>query len=176
MLMLLVSWASAFQLAPWKKTAPTFPAPRGSLPPEGALRLRAGEAGPAALAGKEVVAPQELKRWQLRMLVAMTFAGWIALIAGWYVTEIGRQPWLVTGVLTAAEAASKVPAPRIALTLALYLTLYSALIVAYISVVFYIARHRKHADQPFGDDNTAGDTETQLNVVNYPEKEGGALA
>ncbi|MBC7598218.1 MAG: cytochrome ubiquinol oxidase subunit I, partial [Polaromonas sp.] len=176
MLMLLVSWASAFQLAPWKKTAPTFPASRGSLPPEGALRLRAGEAGPAALAGEKVVAPQELKRWQLRMLVAMTFAGWIALIAGWYVTEIGRQPWLVTGVLTAAEAASKVPAPRIALTLALYLTLYSALIVAYISVVFYIARHRKHADQPFGDDNTAGDTETQLNVVNYPEKEGGALA
>jgi len=184
MLMLLVSWSSAFQLAPWKKTAPTFPASRGSLPPEGALRLRAGpstgsgqaKAGPAALAGENLVPPQELKRWQLRMLVAMTFAGWVALIAGWYVTEIGRQPWLVTGVLTSAEAASQVPAPRIALTLALYLTLYAALIVAYISVVFYLARHKKHAGQPFGDDDTAGDTEKQLNVVNYPDKEGGAHA
>ena len=176
MRMLLVSWGSAFQLAPWKKKAPTVAAPRGSLPPEVALRLRAGEARPAALAGKEVVPPQELKRWQLRMLVAMTFAGWIALIAGWYVTEIGRQPWLVTGVLTSAEAASQVSAPRIALTLALYLTLYAALIVAYISVVFYLARHKKHADKPFGDDNTAGDTERELNVVNYPEKEGAANA
>ncbi len=59
--------------------------------------------------------------WHARVLVAMTFAGWLALIAGWYVTEIGRQPWLVTGVLAAADAASTVPAPRIAFTLALYL-------------------------------------------------------
>ncbi|MDP2819053.1 MAG: cytochrome ubiquinol oxidase subunit I [Polaromonas sp.] len=182
LLMLVVSWASAFQLAPWRNRAPTLVASRASgnslplAPGTGALRLRAGEAGPAALAGEEVVPPRELKRWQLRMLVAMTFAGWVALIAGWYVTEIGRQPWLVTGVLTTAEAASQVSAPRIALTLALYLTLYAALIVAYISVVFYLARHKTHADKPFGDDNTAGDTEKQLNVVNYPGKEGGAHA
>ncbi|MDP1956482.1 MAG: cytochrome ubiquinol oxidase subunit I [Polaromonas sp.] len=141
LLMLAVSWASAWQLAPWKKGT-----------------------------------DRTLRPWHAKLLVAMTFAGWVALIAGWYVTEIGRQPWLVTGVLTSAEAASQVPAPRIALTLALYLALYAALIVAYISVVFYLARHKKHADQPFGDDNTAGDTEKQLNVVNYPEKEGGARA
>ena len=108
-----------------------------------------------------------LKTWQARILVAMTFAGWVALIAGWYTTEIGRQPWLVSGLLTAADAASKVPGPAIALTLALYLTLYAALIVAYVSVVFYLARHKKHADKPFGDE-----LEDQLNVVNYPQKEG----
>ncbi len=142
MLMLLVSWATTFQLAPWKKNS-----------------------------------GRTLTVWHARVLVAMTFAGWIALIAGWYVTEIGRQPWLVTGVLTAADAASKVPAPRIALTLAMYLTLYLALITAYVSVVFYLARHRKHADRPFGeDDQTAGDTEKELNVVNYPEKEGARNA
>ena len=189
LLMLAVSWAATWQLAPWKKRAPTLPPAGGSLPPGGALRLQPGEAGSAAPAEKigasAVVAsratppdsgPRELKRWQLRMLVAMTFAGWVALIAGWYVTEIGRQPWLVTGVLTSAEAASQVPAPRIALTLALYLTLYAALIVAYVSVVFYLARHKKQADKPFGDDHTAGDTEKEINVVNYPEKEGGAHA
>jgi len=70
----------------------------------------------------------------------MTFAGWVALIAGWYVTEVGRQPWLVTGVLTAADAASKVPAAHIGLTLALYLLLYVVLLTAYISVLFYLAR------------------------------------
>lgn len=119
---------------------------------------------------------RELTVWHARLLVAMTFAGWIALVAGWYVTEIGRQPWLVTGVLTTAEAASSVPAPRIALTLAMYLVMYAVLLASYISVVFYLARHKKHADKPFGDDNTAGDTEKELNVVNYPEKEGASHA
>ncbi len=78
--------------------------------------------------------------WLARIFVAMTFAGWVALIAGWYVTEIGRQPWLVSGVLTAAQAASTVPASNIAFTLALYLTLYVALLFAYVSVVFHLAK------------------------------------
>ena len=109
-----------------------------------------------------------LKRWQAMVLVAMTFAGWVALIAGWYTTEIGRQPWLVSGVLTAADAASKVVAPKIALTLALYLTLYAALIVAYVSVVFYLARHKTQASSPFG-----SGMENTPNPVTYPEKEVG---
>jgi cytochrome bd ubiquinol oxidase subunit I len=112
-----------------------------------------------------------LRPWQAKLLVAMTFAGWVALVAGWYVTEIGRQPWLVTGVLTAADAASKVPAPRIAFTLALYLTLYAALITAYISVVLYLARHKSLAGPASGKDLEEG-----LNVVNYPEKEGASHA
>jgi cytochrome d ubiquinol oxidase subunit I len=83
---------------------------------------------------------QSIKPWLARVLVGMTFAGWVALIAGWYTTEIGRQPWLVQGVLTAAQAASDVPAPHIALTLSLYLTLYLALLVAYITVIFHLAK------------------------------------
>ena len=78
--------------------------------------------------------------WLLRVLVGMTFAGWVALIAGWYVTEIGRQPWLVHGVLTAAQAASKVPASSIAFTLVMYLSLYAVLLTAYVTVVFHLAR------------------------------------
>ena len=74
------------------------------------------------------------------VLVAMTFAGWVALVSGWYVTEIGRQPWLVHGVLTTAQVASQVPAGNIALSLAMYLTLYAALLSAYVSVVFYLAK------------------------------------
>jgi cytochrome bd ubiquinol oxidase subunit I len=76
-----------------------------------------------------------------RVLVAMTFSGWVALLAGWYVTEIGRQPWLVSGLLTAAQAASSVSASNIAATLLIYLTLYAALLFAYVTVVFYLASH-----------------------------------
>jgi cytochrome d ubiquinol oxidase subunit I len=81
-----------------------------------------------------------IQPWLTRVLVAMTFAGWVALLAGWYVTEIGRQPWLVQGVLTAAQAASTVPAANIAFTLVMYLTLYIALLAAYVSVVFHLAK------------------------------------
>jgi cytochrome d ubiquinol oxidase subunit I len=80
------------------------------------------------------------KPWLLRGLVAMTFSGWVALVAGWYVTEIGRQPWLATGILTVADAASAVPSSMIASSLAMYLLLYAGLIVAYVSVLFYLAR------------------------------------
>ena len=100
-----------------------------------------------------------LRPWLARVLVAMTFAGWVALIAGWYTTEIGRQPWLVHGVLTAAQAASKVPASNIALTLAMYVTLYLALLFAYVSVVFHLA---KKATVP-------GETVTKTGAYNTPE-------
>ncbi|MFN3629355.1 MAG: cytochrome ubiquinol oxidase subunit I, partial [Casimicrobiaceae bacterium] len=78
--------------------------------------------------------------WLARALVLMSFSGWGAVLSGWYTTEIGRQPWLVQGVLTTAEAASTVPAPMIGLTLVGYLMLYAGLLVAYVSVLFHLAR------------------------------------
>ncbi len=77
--------------------------------------------------------------WMARALVAMTFSGWVATLAGWYVTEIGRQPWLVTGVLKTHEAVSAVPAAAIGGTLTMYLATYAALLVAYVAVVFKLA-------------------------------------
>ena len=89
--------------------------------------------------------PSPVLTWAL---LAMTFSGWIAVIAGWYTTEIGRQPWLVYGVLTTAQAVGPVPAPTIGLTLAIYLTLYVALTAAYVSVVFRLARKGAFVEPP----------------------------
>ena len=81
------------------------------------------------------------KRWLAITLVAMTFSGWVATLAGWYVTEIGRQPYLVYGVLTTAEAAAKnIGSGMLAGTLAMYLLLYVVLGSAYVSTLFYMAR------------------------------------
>ena len=55
-----------------------------------------------------------LPRIMLKALVAMTFSGWLATLAGWYVTEMGRQPYLVYGVLTTAEAVTSIPAANVA--------------------------------------------------------------
>ncbi len=81
------------------------------------------------------------KRWLAITLVAMTFSGWVATLAGWYVTEIGRQPYLVYGVLTTAKAAAtNIGQGMLATSLAMYLTLYVVLGAAYISTLFYMAR------------------------------------
>ncbi|MEM7746699.1 MAG: cytochrome ubiquinol oxidase subunit I [Pseudomonadota bacterium] len=89
-----------------------------------------------------------LNPWALRGLVAMTFSGWIATLAGWYTTEIGRQPWLVQGVLTTAEAVGPVTAPMVMSTLIVYLTIYAILTVAYISVLLHLARKARDGVAP----------------------------
>jgi cytochrome d ubiquinol oxidase subunit I len=70
--------------------------------------------------------------------VWMTFSGWVATLAGWYVTEMGRQPYLVQGVLRTADAVSAVPAPHIGLTLVAYLTVYVVLTAAFIRTLVYM--------------------------------------
>jgi cytochrome d ubiquinol oxidase subunit I len=69
----------------------------------------------------------------------MAFSGWVATLAGWYTTEIGRQPWLVTGVLRTEEAVGPVPASHVGFTLAIYVLLYVVLMVVYLSVLTYLA-------------------------------------
>ena len=81
-----------------------------------------------------------LPRWMLVGLVGMSFAGWVATLAGWYTTEIGRQPWLVQGVLTTKEALGPVAAPMVLSTLIAYLVVYALLLGAYVTVIFYLAR------------------------------------
>ncbi|MEM7042073.1 MAG: cytochrome ubiquinol oxidase subunit I [Pseudomonadota bacterium] len=85
--------------------------------------------------------------WLLIGLVAMTFSGWLATIAGWYTTEIGRQPWLVQDVLTTAEAVAAIPSPMVMGTLIAYLLLYAALIITYVGVVFYLARKAARGEE-----------------------------
>ena len=89
--------------------------------------------------GAYVIRRHGVSRPLARVLVAMTFAGWVATVAGWYVTEIGRQPWLVQGVLRVADAASEVPAPMIGLSLSMYLAVYAVLLAAFIQTIFHMA-------------------------------------
>ena len=92
------------------------------------------------LARWQIYKTQDIKPWMAKVLVGMTFSGWIAVVAGWYVTEIGRQPYIVTGVLTTAEAATTISGGIVLSSLLMYLFLYISLIIAYIGVVFYLAR------------------------------------
>jgi cytochrome d ubiquinol oxidase subunit I len=81
-----------------------------------------------------------LGKTQLGILVAMTFVGWLATLAGWYVTEIGRQPYLVSGVLKTADAVTTIASDNVLFTLLLYATLYIVLLTVYIKTLFLLAR------------------------------------
>jgi cytochrome d ubiquinol oxidase subunit I len=78
-------------------------------------------------------------------LVAMSVSGWVATVAGWYVTEIGRQPWLVYGVLRTSDAAAAIPSGMLLGTFLMYVAVYLALLLAYLSVLFHLARQAGHA-------------------------------
>ena len=90
---------------------------------------------------------KELPKWFLTVLVSMTFAGWVGTISGWYVTEIGRQPWLVYGILKTEDAVADLPPSHVGLTLTAYLLTYLLLGIAYVGSLFYLAR-KAMKDEP----------------------------
>lgn len=85
----------------------------------------------------------KLNAWSNWLLVIFTFSGWVATVAGWYVTEIGRQPYLVYGLLATKDAVAKTPPAMLTSTLITYLLVYLVLLLVYVYTVFFIARKRK---------------------------------
>ena len=55
--------------------------------------------------------------WFMRIAALSWPFGFIAILSGWTVAEVGRQPWLATGILRTVDAASPVPAAAVATTL-----------------------------------------------------------
>jgi cytochrome d ubiquinol oxidase subunit I len=114
--------------------------------------------------------PARLPRALLWLFAGMTFSGWVATVAGWYVTEIGRQPFIVYGLVRTADVVSKVPSSMIGLTLALYLLLYAALIVAYVTVVKYLAEKPEEVLQT----DAAEQAVTPAGAITSPVVQGGS--
>jgi cytochrome d ubiquinol oxidase subunit I len=90
----------------------------------GAWRLRAGRAPSRAL---------------LWAFAGFTFSGWVATLAGWLVTEIGRQPWLVTGILRTADAVGGASGAELGASLTAYVVTYAALLLSYMVVLTHLA-------------------------------------
>ena len=114
--------------------------------------------------------PAGLPRAVLWLFAGMTFSGWVATVAGWYVTEIGRQPFIVYGLVRTADVVSKVPSAMIGFTLVLYLLLYLALIVAYVTVLKYMAEKPEEVLQTDAIEQAV----TPPGAITSPVVQGGA--
>jgi len=68
-----------------------------------------------------------------------TFSGWVATLSGWLVTEIGRQPWLVQGVLRTADAVGPISPAELGASLTGYAATYALMLIAYMVVLTHLA-------------------------------------
>ena len=66
--------------------------------------------------------------------------GFIAVIAGWYTTEVGRQPWVATGILRTADAVSPIAGGAVLTTLLLLISIYSVILI---TTFYYVNRFLK---------------------------------
>ena len=87
-------------------------------------------------------------RWLLWTFAGFTFSGWVAVLAGWMVTEIGRQPWLVTGILRTSEAAGKASGAQLGASLTGYALTYTLMLLAYMVVLTHMAGKGSARDDP----------------------------
>jgi cytochrome d ubiquinol oxidase subunit I len=83
--------------------------------------------------------------WLHRAAIAMGPSGFVAVIAGWIITEVGRQPWVIYGLLRTADAASPLDAPAVGASLLAFVVVYFAVFGV---GTWYILRLMKKAPEP----------------------------
>jgi len=76
-------------------------------------------------------------RWYLRIVAQCWWIGFVAVISGWLVTESGRQPWIVQGLMRTADATSPVLGSAVAVTLVLFVLVYG---IVFSAGIYYINR------------------------------------
>lgn len=85
--------------------------------------------------------------------------GFIAIVAGWFTTEVGRQPWVVYGLLRTKDAASILPPSEVLATLVSFVLLYILLLSLFIH---YLVRMVKHGPQETPKPGIPGDISGSL--------------
>jgi len=85
-------------------------------------------------------------KWILRAIVAAGPLGFLAIEAGWAVTELGRQPWIIYGVMRTQEAVT--PMQRIGIPFVIFTLIYLFLSVA---LVFLLRRQFIKTEAPFSE-------------------------
>jgi cytochrome d ubiquinol oxidase subunit I len=89
-------------------------------------------------------------RWLLWTFAGFTFSGWIAVLAGWIVTEIGRQPWLVHGVLRTVQGVGPISGAQLGASLTGYALTYAGMFIAYMVVLTHLAGEGTGGGSPSG--------------------------
>jgi cytochrome d ubiquinol oxidase subunit I len=102
----------------------------------------------------------------LRAWMVMTPAGFIAVLAGWYTTEIGRQPYVIYGLMRTADAGSAVDASSVLTSLIVFATVY---LFVFVSGTYYLLKLLRKGPQPVADDMRHPSDKTSLRPLSLPD-------
>ncbi|HET9679492.1 MAG TPA: cytochrome ubiquinol oxidase subunit I [Gammaproteobacteria bacterium] len=92
-------------------------------------------------------------QWFLRLCVIAIPSGFIAVVAGWWVAEVGRQPWVIYGLMRTSEAVSSISSGQVLSSFLAFIGIYSVMFVAYIYYLCKIIRKGPDTQPP---DSTLG--------------------
>ena len=109
----------------------------------------------------------------LRAWMLMTPAGFIAVLAGWYTTEIGRQPYVVYGLMRTSEAATAIDVGSVITSLIVFATVY---LFVFISGIYYLLKLLRKGPQPVEQALLHPEEKTAQRPLSLPEEsiEGNA--
>ncbi len=102
----------------------------------------------------------------LRAWMCMAPAGFVAVLAGWYTTEIGRQPYVIYGLMRTSEAASAVSAASVATSLVAFGTVY---LFIFIAGTYYLLKLLRKGPQPVETTMLHPDDKTPARPFSVPE-------
>ncbi|MFW6092630.1 MAG: cytochrome ubiquinol oxidase subunit I [Pseudomonadota bacterium] len=106
----------------------------------------------------------------LRTAVAFGPAGFMAVIAGWIVTEVGRQPYTVYGLLRTADSVSPVEAPAVGASLVAFIVVYFAVFGAGTFYMFRLMRRDPATEAPEPDEEEIPGTRLAMGAAHRPSK------
>lgn len=112
--------------------------------------------------GKLVQSRALLRAWSI-----MTPAGFVAILAGWYTTEIGRQPYVIYGLMRTQEAATALSPASVATSLAVFLSVY---LFVFIAGTYYLLKLLRKGPQPVEDTMRHPEDKTPARPLSVPEE------
>lgn len=108
-------------------------------------------------------------RWLLRLYTWLWPSGFIAVLAGWFTTEIGRQPWVVWGLMRTADAVSAVPGASVATSLLLFFLVYG---VVFGAGIYYLLQLIRSGPGEVEGEPEQGTPRRPLSAAGRPAEEG----
>jgi cytochrome d ubiquinol oxidase subunit I len=111
--------------------------------------------------------------WLHRGAMVMGPSGFVAVIAGWVTTEVGRQPWVIYGLLRTADAASPLDAPAVAASLLAFVLIYFAVFGAGVWYILHLMYRPPLPGEPGVTENVEGPVRAAGTTPGHqPGKEG----
>ncbi|HEU4602688.1 MAG TPA: cytochrome ubiquinol oxidase subunit I, partial [Steroidobacteraceae bacterium] len=107
-------------------------------------------------------------RLLLRWWTWMIPAGFVAVLSGWYTTEIGRQPFVIQGLLRTADAASAISAASVKTSIVVFASIY---LFVFIAGTYYLLKLLRKGPQPVEDALRHPEDKRAARPLSVPEEE-----